>query len=358
MKRIRINYAVVILLLLSNSCATYTAQYSEKISVEESQQAEISHTFYLIGDAGNSPKGEKSKGVKGFEETLSKAPKNSTALFLGGNIYPAGMPSKKGEQRKLAEHQLKTQIEALKSFTGKAIFIPGNHDWYNGGPKGLKRQQDYIEDKLGKNSFLPKNGCPIKKVDINDKIVMIIIDSEWYFTNWDTYPAINDECEFRTRSKFFDEFESLVKKARGKTTIVALHHPMFSNGPYGGQYSFAQHMTPLPILGTLKNVIRKTSGVSSTDVQHKRYDELKDRIITLSQENDKVIFVSGHEHSLQYLIQDNIPQIISGSGSQTDPTRNVGGGKFSYGTQGHAQLDIYVDGSSNEIGRASCRERV
>jgi len=139
----------------------------------------------------------------------------------------------------------------------------------------------------------------------------------------------------------------LVKKARGKTTIVALHHPMFSNGPYGGQYSFAQHMTPLPILGTLKNVIRKTSGVSSTDVQHKRYDELKDRIITLSQENDKVIFVSGHEHSLQYLIQDNIPQIISGSGSQTDPTRNVGGGKFSYGTQGHAQLDIYVDGSSN-----------
>jgi hypothetical protein len=332
--------------LLLNSCATYEAQYSEKTNQIEATKGEIIHTFYLIGDAGNSEIGVKSKGLIGFEESLSMASKNSTALFLGGNIYPDGMPSKKGEQRGFAEHQLDMQTEILKNYSGNAIFIPGNHDWYSNGPKGLKRQQDYIEDKLGKNSFLPKNGCPIRKVDINDKIVMIIIDSEWYFTKWDKHPTINDECEFRTRAKFFDEFESLVKKARGKTTIVALHHPMFSNGPYGGQYSFAQHMTPLPVLGTLKNVIRKTSGVSNTDVQHKRYDELSDRIITLSQENDKIIFVSGHEHSLQYLVQDDIPQIISGSGSQTDPTRNVGVGKFSYGTQGHAQLDIYTDGSS------------
>ncbi len=347
MIRLCCKYVVVILLLLLNSCATYEAQYRLKTEQREISKGEISHTFYLIGDAGNSPMGAKSNGLNTFEESLSKASKNSTAMFLGGNIYPAGMPSKKGVERESAEDQLKLQTEALKNFPGQAIFIPGNHDWYNDGPKGLKRQQEYIEDKLGKNSFLPKNGCPIKKVDINDQIVMIIIDSEWYLTKWDTHPTINDDCEFRTRSKFFDEFESLVKKARGKTTIVALHHPMFSNGPYGGQYSLAQHMTPLPVLGTLKNIMRKTSGVSSTDIQHKRYDEFKDRIITLSQENDKVIFVSGHEHSLQYLIQDNIPQIISGSGSQTDPTRNVGGGEFSYGTQGHARLDVFTDGSSS-----------
>jgi hypothetical protein len=92
MKRVYTKYAVVIMLLLSNSCATYKAQYSDKINESESQKAEISHTFYLVGNAGNSPQGEKSKGIEGFEEALSKASKNSTALFLGGNIYPAGMP--------------------------------------------------------------------------------------------------------------------------------------------------------------------------------------------------------------------------------------------------------------------------
>ena len=346
MKENYFKIAALLLFSLLNSCATYKAQYSMESYDSETSNKEISHTFYLIGDAGNSPVGSKTEALKEFEKTLSKASKHSTALFLGDNIYPSGMPKKDHSDRAFAEHQLNVQTATVKNFAGKTIFIPGNHDWYSNGPKGLKRQENYIEDKLGKNTFLPENGCPIEKVDINDDIVLIIIDSKWYLSDWDHYPTINDDCEFNTRTKFFDEFESLVKKARGKTTIIAIHHPMFSNGPHGGQFSFKQHMTPVPVLGTLKNVIRKTSGVSPADLQHKRYDEFKDRMITLSQENDKVIFVSGHEHSLQYLIEDNLPQIVSGTGSKLNPTRNVGGGQFSYASPGYARLDIFKDGSS------------
>ena len=61
---------------------------------------------------------------------------------------------------------------------------------------------------------LPENGCPIRKVEINESVEMIILDTEWYLAKWDRYPTINDDCEFRTRSRFFDEFESLIKKAR------------------------------------------------------------------------------------------------------------------------------------------------
>ena len=341
------HFVLLITLLLINSCATYKPQYKDdKIVKSFPQEKEIAHSFYLIGDAGNSPIGTKSEALKDFKVELNKANKQSTALFLGDNIYPEGMPKKGHDKREFAEHQLNVQINAVKNFKGEAIFVPGNHDWYTNGLKGLKRQEDYIEDVLGKNTFLPKNGCPIQKVNINDDIVMIIIDTEWYLTNWDKHPTMNDDCEIKTREQFFVEYESLIKKARGKTTIIAMHHPIFTNGSHGGQYDFKSNLKPVPIIGSLKNILRKTSGVSPEDLQNKKYRELKKRLVTLSQSNDKLIFVSGHDHNLQYIVEDNLPQIISGSGSKTNPTRNVRGGQFSYGAQGYARLDVFNDGSS------------
>lgn len=337
---------LIAVLFLLSACATYQPQYKAANYTKMLPQNEaIAHSFYLIGDAGNSPIGSKSEALKDFKLALNKAEENSTALFLGDNIYPKGLVKKEDKDRAFAEHQLVVQTEAVKDFRGRSIFIPGNHDWYS-GVKGLKRQEKFIEERLGKNSFLPENACPIKKLNISKDIVLIIIDSHWFLTNWDKHPTINDACEIRTRIQFFDEYESLIKKARGKTTLVAIHHPMFTNGPHGGQYSLGQHLHPAPVLGTLKNVLRKTSGAVNADQSHARYNTLKQRIVTLSQENDKVIFVSGHEHSLQYLVQDNLPQIVSGAGSKINPTRRVGGGQFTYGAQGYARLDVLKNGGS------------
>lgn len=334
-------------ILLLNACATFNAQYTIEKPAKTTPKKAISHSFYLIGDGGNSSLGSSSKAIQLFKTALNKAPKNSTALFLGDNIYEKGLPKKANQERKYAEHQLNTQTDAVKQFKGNTIFIPGNHDWYSDGLDGLKRQENYIENKLGKNSFLPENGCPIKKVSISNAIELIIIDTEWYLTNWDKHPTINDNCNIKTREGFFNEFESLIKKARGKTTIVALHHPIFTNGSHGGQFTIASNMSPIPVLGTLKNIIRKTGGVTTVDTQNKGYNELRKRIITLSQENDKTIFVSGHEHNLQYIVKDNLPQIVSGSGSKVSATRTMDGGQFSYGAPGFARLDVYKDGSSS-----------
>jgi predicted phosphodiesterase len=337
---------LILLIFFIHACATYKPQYKDKLEQSIFPDKNITHSFYLIGDAGLSGEASSSKAIAHFKVALSKASKNSTVVFLGDNIYPKGLPKKGEEGRVLAENQLNAQINAVKGFKGETVFIPGNHDWYSNGLKGLKRQEKYIEDALGKNTFLPEIGCPIEKVEIAKNIVLIIVDSEWYMTNWDKHPTINDDCEIKTRTKFFHELEGEIKKARGKTTIIAVHHPMFTNGSHGGQYSFGSHMSPLPVLGTLKNVIRKTGGVITVDDQNSRYNEFRKRVITLAQENDKTIFVSGHDHNLQYIVEDNLPQIVSGSGSKTNATRNVGGGQFSYGAMGYARLDVFKDGSS------------
>ena len=178
-----------------------------------------------------------------------------------------------------------------------------------------------VEDALGKNTFLPENGCPIKKVNLSDDIVLLIVDSQWYIANWNKHPTINDECEIKSRSLFLEEFRDEIKKARGKTTLVAIHHPMYTNGSHGGQYSFEDYMKPFPGLGFLKNIIRNTSGISHADISNQFYNELRRNLVAAAQQNDNVVFLSGHEHNLQLITSDNLTQIISGSGSKTTPLR-------------------------------------
>ncbi|MGB5434326.1 MAG: ShlB/FhaC/HecB family hemolysin secretion/activation protein, partial [Maribacter sp.] len=149
-----------------------------------------------------------------------------------------------------------------------------------------------------------------------------------------------------------EELEGLITKNADKTTLIALHHPMASYGHHGGQFSLKRQLyptgrkIPLPILGSLINLLRKTTGASTEDLNNKRYRELRKRIMTLVQYSEKVILASGHEHTLQYIVEDNTPQIISGAGAKEEATRLMNGSKFSTGRLGYAILEVYLDGSS------------
>ncbi|WP_111708636.1 metallophosphoesterase [Lutibacter citreus] len=351
--------SILTLFILLYGCATYDAQYNKNeinwSSNTPSYSSDIEHTFYLIGDAGNVSFNEQLSHLHILKNELNEASKNSTVLFLGDNLYPNGLVKKDNPNRELAEHRLNVQFDLVKNYKGNTIFIPGNHDYYSNGIKGLKRQEEYITKHLGKNTFLPKDGCPLKKVEISDETVLIIVDSQWYLEDWDKNPTINDDCDIKSRAAFFDEFESLIKKNESKTVLIALHHPMFTNGAHGGQYSIKKHLYPinnkivLPIIGSLINVIRKTSGISPQDINNPIYQELKKRLVTISQKASKTIFISGHDHNLQYIKKDGKPQIISGSGSKINAARTINGGLFSYGGKGYAKLVKYKNGASQVL---------
>lgn len=343
----------LLLLVLLASCATYQEQVDEKIDQELSgNKGELSHRFYFIGDAGDANLNESTLPLESLSKRLQSEGENATVLFLGDNIYQHGLPKKSDDGYELASHRLQTQIDVVKSFKGNRIFIPGNHDYYTDGIKGLKRQENLVEKALGKGSFLPENGCPISKVKISAEVTLIIVDTQWYLENWDDNPTMNDDCDIKTRKDFFLEFESLIKKNRSKTTIVALHHPLFTDGAHGGHFSAKQHISPnnrfpLPVLGTLANFIRKTGGISPQDLQNKNYRFLVNRLTTIAQESDRVIFASGHEHNLQYIEKNNLKQIVSGSGSKASGVKRSAESNFAFATLGYAVLDVFKDGTTH-----------
>lgn len=350
------NYIVyIVLIFLIGSCATYKPQYENLKSVDSYPSGkQIEKTFYLIGDAGGAKEAKSTPALLGFKKVLDTASKKSHAIFLGDNIYPSGMPSKKSDDRSLAEHKLDVQIETIRNYKGEVIFIPGNHDWYDDGLKSLKRQAEYLEDKLErKDVLLPEKGCGLTDIDISDNVQLIILDSQWYLENWNDHPGINDNCpEIKSRKKLFEEIKGLIKKNQNKTIVFAIHHPLMTHGPHGGAFAFERHIfpfqnkIPLPGLATIMTHIRKSGGVSIQDRINERYNELAKNLLSLALDSDRIIFTSGHEHSLQYNKLGDTPQIVSGSGSKNSATKLTGDALFTYGGQGFAVLDVFTDGSS------------
>jgi len=340
---------LILLIIIFQSCATFKAQYDKNIDTNAiyPSNKKIAKTFYLIGDTGASNQEKISDGFKVLEKITANASKDDHLIFLGDNVYPAGLEKEGTKKRITSENSLNSQIKIVEKFKGQAIFIPGNHDWYSGGVKGLKREEKFIEKALGKKSFSPNNGCAIEEIDISDKVHLVIMDSQWFLADWDKNPTINDDCpEIKTRENLFTAIEDIFGDHEDKTIVFSVHHPLLTYGSHGGYYGSRNQLKPIPIIGSMITHLRKSGGVSIQDRYNEQYNAMVNRITTLAKGANKVIFASGHEHSIQYNVKDGIHQIVSGSGSKESATRLSEGAKFTYGKQGVVKLDIFEDGSS------------
>ncbi len=354
----------ILTLLLFSSCANYKLNIAKDLPANTIQDqalmtGEIVHTMYLIGDAGNAKKGESTPiGLALLKEKLDAVGENSSVIFLGDNIYPDGLPPKREkEERAKDEFRLDAQLDALANFKGRPFFVAGNHDWAKWGLDGVQRQEKYIEKKLDRGDvFVPDAGCgDPKEIEINENLTILAIDSQWFLQDWEGETEINDGCEVKNRFTFMKWFEEALKANRNKNVVIAMHHPLFSNGPHGGGTTVKQHIfpltqlydnayIPLPIIGTIGAFLRATVGISQ-DLAHPNYKELKEGLLAGANKNGNFIFAAGHEHTLQYFEQEGQQFIVSGAGSKREPAKLGNGAQFAYGQSGFSQLDFYEDGS-------------
>src|SRR6187402_3904344 len=111
MKRILFILYFSVFLVLAFACATYKKQYSRSGRNWQGDppmpSTGLSHTMYLVGDAGNSGAGGTTSVLKYLKSKLSTESESSSILFLGDNIYENGMPpSEDVSMREIAEHRI------------------------------------------------------------------------------------------------------------------------------------------------------------------------------------------------------------------------------------------------------------
>ena len=345
----------IVVFSLLCACASHEPGVKKEKSETEAYPAHLnkSRSFYLIGDVGHNTPEENNKTLGALESFLdSKDTSEDFLLFLGDNA-PSPFFSGGKQERNTAKELLNEQIDAAQDFEGKVVFLPGELDWDDQGMSALEAQEEYLEETLDNDVFMPRAGCPLQFVDISDDVHLIIMDSQWFLNNWDDHPTINDDCpEIKTREAMFVEIETELKKNQNKTTVFALHHPLYSNGVHGGSFYVDSHLQPsvkenyLPVLGPLAMFLRTTGGLSPQDLLNVKYRDMIDRVETIAKKWGKVVFVSGHDHSLQYIEEEHIKQIISGSGALGTVAGLGDNGLFSYSGKGFAVFDVFEDGTS------------
>jgi hypothetical protein len=309
-------------------------------------QDSLQATIVLIGDAGQLIKG-KTPVISAARKTIP-FDKKTTVVYLGDNLYKTGLPDDIAPDYEAKRAILDSQILIAKGSDAKVYFIPGNHDWQNGGRSGYEymvRQQEYI-DNFGENNvkFFPKDGCPGPvEINITPDVVLLIVDSQWWLHPYDK-PGIESDCPHKTKQEVIAQIGDLLAKNSKKLVLFTFHHTIRSYGIHGGYFTLKQYLfpltdaiknayVPLPFIGTIYPITRSVFGTSE-DMKHPYYQQFINDMNNVVKDHQNVIFASGHEHTLQLIKDTGYYYIVSGAGSKAtrvSPNKNKLFGTEAYG---------------------------
>jgi hypothetical protein len=323
--------------------------------VAVAQKDTIMQRIVLIGDAGQLTNGK--HPVVDAVRQLIKMDAKTTVLYLGDNLYSTGLPDEQYSYYVAAKNVLDTQISLVDNSPAKLYMIPGNHDWLNGGQGGwdaVQREQQYV-DLLGKKNveFFPKDGCPGPvEISLNDDVSIIVYDSQWWLHPYDK-PGIESDCPYKTKEEFLTQLDDLLAKDSKKLVILAAHHTFKSSGVHGGYFTLKQHIfpltdiypslyIPLPVIGSIYPIARSVFGTPQ-DLKHPNYQNMIQSITKVAKKHPNLIFVGGHEHSLQLIKDSSFNYIISGAGCKENRVSKNKRTPIATSLHGFAVMDISVN---------------
>jgi hypothetical protein len=302
------------------------------------KENQVIHRIAFIGDAGNAainPNSEKLFRAMGVR--LNKLETAETLVFLGDNIYDKGF---QGNQLECGNDSIEAKNLDAQLYLGKATrnisyFLPGNHDWdYHEEPdlKLMKKQKKYLEDCGRETRYVPSEGDKLSLVSNidNNLFTMIFLDSHALMT-----------VEKTKQDQAYAQLKEIFNKGDShKPVIITAHHPIATYGPHGGCYQqdYFGH--------SVINFFRRNGISWGQDINAKEYAAYIQRLNSIIPKEKRVLFIAGHDHSLQILSLEEGADysIVSGSGSNLSPACHGDNTLFAQEALGYVEISFRQEG--------------
>jgi hypothetical protein len=326
-----------------SGCTPTQVRY-EPSSAAPQTSGSVEAVLYLVGDAGevNAARDDVLSHLEQDIEAVARGGSGARVVvaFLGDNIYDEGLPLEPSDEDM---EKLEGQIAALPPYPNvEGIFVPGNHDWSNGGSlvdgrAAVERQSDWVERiSPGRNiRFLPNDGCPGPATrDVGSSVHLVLIDTEWLLR------SPEERCG--TANDFYSRLTEDLRLNANRRVIILAHHPMVSGGPHGGNVAPFQS-------GPLVYYLARKSGASVQDLASGRYSAMVKRLreAIAASGTRPLAQAAGHDHTLQVvgLTGPGYPafQLVSGAGSKSERSRRIAGMRYATDGFGYMRLDVTQD---------------
>ena len=285
-------------------------------------------TLLLIGDAGAPAVEEPVLRALGLE--AAKDPERTLVVFLGDNLYSAGLPVESSPGRREGERRLAAQADAALGAGARVLFVPGNHDWDEMRKDGLaavQREARFLARRSPRLLFAPEGGCPGPVLlPTPSGITLAVLDTQWWLQHDGPRPeGPGSPCAAKDADEAVAQLAAAA--ARGPVALLA-HHPLATGGTHGARGAdWRAHLFPLrdissslwipvPVLGSLWVTWRDAIGTGQ-DLSSGRYRRLRADLSRALETHPALFQASGHDHNLQVL-EAAVPAarwiLISGSG--------------------------------------------
>lgn len=333
---------------------------------------EVEHAVFLVGDAGRPRLAEHLEAELPVDPVLLALRSDVieeigrlgvdrvSVVFLGDNVYPNGMVPVGKPTRLRGERVLRAQIAATSD--ARVVFVAGNHDWAGRGSAGwenVRAQAEFLSAQGDRVSMRPAGGCAgPARLDIGEHLGIVFVDPIGFAHARDA-PAVHAAvCPYPTAREALLALSSQFDAPDERHMVLALHHPLITSGPHGGQFTWQQHIfpltdfapwlwLPLPIVGSLYPLSRQL-GVTNSDVTSDGYRAWIQVIYRATRPGSPLLFAGGHEHSLQ-LHRDGLGTYyaVSGAGSARKVNRvePLASAMFALASPGYMRLDAHADGA-------------
>ncbi|HLO39307.1 MAG TPA: hypothetical protein VK173_12480, partial [Lacibacter sp.] len=284
-------------------------------------QDSLQSRVVLIGNAGQLMNAVK-KNIPFNDKT--------TIIYLGNNLSKGGLPDEALPGYETIKATLDSQIQIAANSKAKVFFIPGNNEWAMGGADGydaVLRMQAIIDSVGNKNiQMLPGEGCPGPvEVKVSDDVTLVIMDSQWWLHDEDK-PGQESDCPYKTQFEVLIELDEILGDNADKVVLLALHHTFRSNSAKAAYFRLKQHIfpltdvrpnlyLPLPVVGSMYPITKSVFSVKQ-DLRHPLYQSMIASIERVVKSYPYVIYVGGHDPSLQIIQDSGYNYITSGSSNK------------------------------------------